>query len=137
MVEKFAELKNIIIVISNLEYRLDSAFGFGHAREAYEEIELLFEHQSVPGSFIRILYTPIESDHSIKFPPEIGDQECISTLLATKQNHVIHYAHSKRFDFGQHEVIFNLGRLNIIILVKPAPWTSQTWLHKLVESLFG
>ena len=135
--EKFTELKNILIAIGKQGYRLDSAFGFGHTHNAYEEIELLFEHQSAPGSFIRTLYTLVESAHSIKFPPELGDQECLSTVLAAKQNHVVHYAHSKQFDFGQHELVFNVGHLNVLILVKPAPWTSQKWLQELVRSLFG
>jgi hypothetical protein len=105
--------------LEELGYFLNSIFAVGENAQHPVELEFIFEHKDSPGSFIRLL-TPT------KFPPEVGDQECLCNGL---------YATSKTFSNGPHEAVFQQNGQNHLILVKPAPWTTQTWFFKLFKSL--
>ena len=101
-----------------------------------EEIEFIFEHQKAPGCLIRITYTPMQSPHSIAFPPILCKQECIHKSLCVNGS-TYYYATSKNFEFGSHEIVFNKEPFNVMMIVKPAPWTSYEWIMELLASLDG
>lgn len=120
-------------VLEKEGYIFNSLFAFGKNKEQFSEVEFIFEHQKVPGAFIRILTTPQGAANSIQFPPKIGDQECLVQNMNKKES--FYLASSKVFDFGPHEIVFCLNQIPFIMLVKPAPWTTLHWVLRLIAAI--
>lgn len=111
-------------------YNLNSVFSFGTPAE---EIEYYYEHEKQPGSYIRVLVTPYGKEYSIPYPAILGDQTCKTQVLDIKNNIVYHVCLKE--ERGPHEVIFRQKDSVILLLVKPASWTSIQWLHQLLNDI--
>lgn len=133
-VEKFPRI--LKAVLEKEGYVFNSLFAFGQSENQFSEIEFIFEHQKVPGLFIRLLTAPLVTSNPILFPPTIGDQECKAVIVQkNKGKQPFYCATSKIFDFGPHEVVFKMGDTPFIMLVKPAPWTSFHWLLQFMDAI--
>jgi hypothetical protein len=120
-------LQPLNAALKGRNYILTGGFGFGKSKDHLEEVEFHFEYQKAPGCFIRVLCTPSDSPFAIKFPPILSDQECAIKTLNIDEN-VFYYATSVNFNFGSYEIVFTNKSFNLMILIKPAPWTSFEWV---------
>jgi hypothetical protein len=114
-------------VLATRGYFLNSVFAYG---TPIQEIEYYYEHQERPGSYIRILIIP---HNGIPYPPILGDQTCTmqSTQIGDREVH-----HTYLYDaVGPHEAIWKEQNYNVLLLVKPAKWTSLTWFKQLIAEI--
>ncbi len=126
-------LRNKLIpVLQQFGYLLNSIFVFEDEENRPAELEYVFEHYDTRRGLIRVLTSSLED--LILFPPELGDQECTSTILSPKK-FPFHYAYSKSFALGPHEFVFKVKDETFIVLVTPTSWTSQKWILRLITDL--
>lgn len=117
---------------SSYGYHLNSVFTFG---DPVQETEYYYEHQSLPGSYIRILISPDKEKNGIPYPPKLGDQVCTKRIFK-KGDHDIHHAYLYE-EVGPHEAIWHDHGFVVLLLVKPAKWTSLTWFEQLIKDISG
>ena len=114
-------------------YSLDSIFLFGESRESIDEVEYYFESKVEPGSYIRVLVTPVTSPHGIPYPPVVSDQECNFTEKTLKNGNRLYHAWSKNNDNGSHSMVFMKDDWVLNCAIKPAPWTTLSWARELCD----
>ncbi len=116
------------INLSDHGYFLNSLFVLnGFEKEYY------YEKRGSPGSYIRLLITPYGSDDSIPYPPFLGDQKCTSQTISINGIDIYHAYLSE--EFGPHEAIWRHNNNVMLLLVKPARWTSIDWFHQLLTDI--
>ena len=116
-------------------YSLDSVFLFGESRDSIYEVEYYFESTVEPGSYIRVLVTPVTSLHGIPYPPVVSDQECNFTEQTLKHGNPLYHAWSKNNDNGCHSIVFMKDDLVFNCAIKPAPWTTIRWARDLCDTI--
>lgn len=119
-----------VLIPSSYGYRLNSIFYFGNSSE---EIEFYYEHRDLPGSYLRVLATPANQKYSIPYPPRLGDQSCHTQILNIQDKNVYHAYLSD--SYGPHELIWQHQHFTLLMLIKPARWTSLSWLHRLMNDI--
>ena len=87
------------------------------------------------GSTIQLLHVHKNSLATCAFPPvpDITQKFKIETDSICGIDCYYAYRSEK---YGPHEVIFERGDFNYLILVKPASWTSKKWFLRLLDSFF-
>ena len=62
--------------------------------------------------------------------PDVGEQPCerrtVSVLGAT-----VHHAYLSP-EYGAHEAVWQSAERNVLLLVKPAPWTNMEWFERFL-----
>jgi hypothetical protein len=111
-------------------YFLNSIFSIGSPQQ---EVEYYYEHRELPGSYLRLLVTAEGHEHSIPYPPKLGDQYCKTEHLNI-HNHDMYHAYLDE-NLGPHEIIWSHENSVLLLLIKPATWTSRIWLHKLLKDI--
>lgn len=134
------ELKNNLpgYWITNIaikDYKLDSIFLFGKDSKNIQETEYYFENLIEPGAYIRFLVTHRNTEHSIQYPPILGDQSCHSAIYKLKNGENLHHAWSKTNEHGCHSLVFQTQNETINCIVKPAPWTTIHWVIGLSQNV--
>lgn len=118
-------------------YRLDSVFVYFGERPTLSEsrYHFVYEHKEHKGVTIQILQMNKASPASCTYPP--------TPDLTQKFKHSMLEANGKEFfyayrseQFGPHEIIFQHGDYNYLMLVKSASWTNKEWFLSLLNKFF-
>ena len=115
---------------SSYGYNLNSVFTFG---DPVHETEYYYEHRDLPGSYIRILMSPYGQKQGISYPPQLGDQVCTKRVKQL-DNKNVHHAYLTE-EVGPHEAVWLDKNFVILLLAKPAKWTSITWFNQLINDI--
>jgi hypothetical protein len=114
-------------------YHLNSATHFlDQQTNETQEVEYLFEHNILIGSYIRILMSPIDTG-SIIIPPEIDNQNCQHREFECNKTTVYHTY--LKDEYGMHGAAWKNELGNIMVFAKPAAWTNIRWFEKLIDKI--
>lgn len=115
------------------DYRLNSAIHFlDQQTEETKEVEYLFEHTILIGSYIRILMSPINTG-SIVIPPKVDNQDCQYREFDCDRTTVYNSYLTEKY--GMHGAAWKNQNGNFMLFVKPATWTNTQWFNKLVDKI--
>ncbi|MEM7802232.1 MAG: hypothetical protein AAF633_23770 [Chloroflexota bacterium] len=120
--------------LGELGYELDSFFLIESDEGDLVELDLIFEAKSRNGAYIRLIMTPPDSAHSIRFPPEKYTQGCQIESLAFN-GHSIHIAWLDS-TVGPYELSFVMEGWPGIFLIQPAAWTDRPFAEQIMEKVF-
>jgi hypothetical protein len=121
---------------SNSGYELDSVFAYGDLAHP-EEADFVYYRSDRPNLSLRVLASRESgAPAGIGYPPALDRQPCHSETLSIAGK-TVYYAFSNDA-VGPHEVVYQARGLNVMLLVKPAPYTSRSWflglLNRILES---
>jgi len=119
------------------DYRLDSLFLIGSNIHNIKEVEYYFESEIEPGSYVRFLTTEQDGEHSIQFPPKLGDQECEYAALTLENGEVLYHAWSKNNEHGCHSLVFKAKDTVVNCIIKPSPWTTVNWARHICSQIMN
>jgi len=117
---------------ARLGYRLDTVLVFGDPA-APQEVEYLYADVADPGRTIRLLVSPSGATHGLPWPPAPEGEPCAMEHLDVEGREV-HYAYADPH-YGPHEAAWHAGGLNVMLLVKPAPWTDRFWFQRVLSEM--
>jgi hypothetical protein len=122
------------VLPSRSGYQLDTVFVFGTGSEV-QEADYVYTHASNKNFYIRVLASPVGAATSIRFPPSLDRQPCLNDTLCVNGRTCYHAFPDAQI--GPHEVVWQKGGENVMLLIKPARWTDRRWFLSLLEQLVG
>lgn len=114
----------------NCGYNLNSIFLI---EKPLYETEYYYEKEDLPGSYIRLLVASGSSKQTIACPPKLGDQVCKSQNLNINGLDIYHAYLDEQF--GPHETIWRYNDKIMLLLIKPASWTTLKWFQQFISDL--
>jgi hypothetical protein len=124
-----------IAPLSDYGYELDSVFTYGDVAHP-DEVDFVYYQSDRPNLYIRALVSQENSKQAgICYPPVLDRQPCHSETISIS-GQTVYYALSNE-EVGPHEVVYQAHGLNIMLLVKPAEYTSRSWFIGLLNRVLG
>ena len=99
--------------------------------EGFEEIEEIYEHLNYPGHFIRFIHSPAGTGVPIAYPPVLYTEQPCEHRTVSILGTTVHRAYLSA-EYGPHEAVWQSAGRNILLLVKPAPWTNMEWFERFL-----
>jgi hypothetical protein len=124
-----------IVPPSDYGYELNSVFTYGDVAHP-DEADFVYYRSARPNLHIRVLASLENTRQArIRYPPALDRQPCHSETISIAGK-TVYYAFSKE-DAGPHEVVYQADGLNVMLLVKPAEYTSRSWFIGLLSRILG
>jgi hypothetical protein len=116
-------------------YSLDSVFRYGDLAHP-DEVDFVYYQSERPNLYIRVLASLENNEQpGIRYPPVLDRQPCQSETM-TIAGKTVWYAFSNDA-VGPHEVVYQASGINVMILVKPADYTTRSWFFELLSRILG
>ena len=118
-------------------YKLNSVFTY-HAGDPLSEkskCNFVYEYEGKKGSTIQLQHVHKDSPAACAFPPVPDATQKFKIKLEKVCGVNCYYAYRSE-SYGPHELVFQIGDFNYLMLVKPASWTSREWFFNLLGNFF-
>jgi len=120
---------------SDYGYELRSVFTYGDVAHP-DEADFVYYRSDRPNLYIRVLASLANTKQAVlRYPPVLDRQPCRSETISIA-GRTVYYAFSSE-DVGPHEVVYQTHGLNVMLLVKPAEFTSRSWFIGLLSRILG
>lgn len=116
-----------IVPPARLGFEFDTVHVFGTPPDPLE-IEYMYSDAADRGRTIRVLVSAAHPDAGVRYPPQPEGQPC--TVLSGD----VHYAFGDP-RYGQHEAVWRMDGLNVMLIAKAAPWADRFWFVRLLADM--
>jgi hypothetical protein len=124
-----------IVLPSEYGYELESVFSYGDAAHP-DEADFVYCRSDRPNLYIRVLASLGNTKEAgIRYPPVLDRQPCRSETISIAGK-TVYYAFSNE-DVGPHEMVYQAHGLTVMLLAKPAEYTSRSWFMGLLSRVLG
>lgn len=115
-------------------YHLNSVFTYhtGDKPDKRSRANFVYEHESHKGSTIQLLHVHKDSPAASSFPPNPDHTQKFKHVEESIQGKIYYHAYRSEA-YGPHELIFQRGDYNYLLIVKPTSWTSRDWLLRFLS----